>query len=36
MLLLRELIKISYVPVMLGGFLTAGLYTVANGFRYGS
>ncbi len=36
MLLLREFIKITYAPVMLGGFLTAGLYTVANGFGYGS
>ena len=36
MFLLRELIKVIYVPLMLGGFLMAALYLVANGFGYGS
>jgi len=36
MFLLRELIKIAYVPLMLGGFLAAALYAVSNGFGYGS
>jgi sterol desaturase/sphingolipid hydroxylase (fatty acid hydroxylase superfamily) len=36
MFVLRELLKVTYVPSMLGGFLTAALYAVAHGYGYGS
>lgn len=36
MFVLRELIKVTYVPLMLGGFLAAALYAIAGGFGYGA
>ncbi len=36
MFVLRELIKVTYVPLMLGGFLTAALYAVAGGYGFGA
>ncbi|WP_417461184.1 sterol desaturase family protein [Kordiimonas sp.] len=36
MFLLREFIKVAYVPSMLGGFLSAALFVVSNGFGYAS
>lgn len=35
MCLLKRIIKVIYIPLMLGGFLTAALYTVAHGHGYG-
>ncbi len=34
--ILRELVKVSYVPLMLVGFLAAGLIAIVSGFGYGS
>ncbi|MFC4346554.1 sterol desaturase family protein [Kordiimonas lipolytica] len=36
MFVLKELIKVSYVPLMLGGFLAAALYAIAGGYGYGA
>lgn len=36
MFVLRELIKVIYVPLMLGGFLAAALFAIAGGYGYGS
>ncbi|SDD66398.1 sterol desaturase family protein [Kordiimonas lacus] len=36
MFVLRELIKVTYVPLMLGGFLAAALYALAGGYGYGA
>jgi len=36
MFVLKELIKVTYVPSMLGGFLAAALYAIAGGYGYGA
>lgn len=36
MFLVRELIKMAYVPLMLAGFLTTALFAVAEGYGYGA